>query len=210
MTDQWTLHGVEFSNCNCAYGCPCQFNSPSTYGSCEAVSSLRIDQGNFNDISLDGLHCVSLYQWPGEIAEGKGRQQIIIDERANDAQREALRKITHGEATTPGVTHFYIFNSMVTEVFETLFLPIDLHIDIELRQASSTVEGLVESLGKPIKNPFSGDDTRAGIHLPEGFEYTYAEMASGTSKVKAAISLDLKDSYGQFCELHMNQDGVIR
>jgi hypothetical protein len=210
MTDQWALHGVEFSNCNCAYGCPCQFNSPSTYGSCEAVSSLRIDQGNFNDISLNGIKCVSLYQWPGEIAEGNGRQQLIIDESANDAQREALIKITHGESTTPGTTHFYIFNSMVSEVLETLYLPIELSIDIEARQASSKIEGVLESIGTPLKNPFSGEDTRAGIHLPGGFEFTYAEMASGTSRVDAAISLDLKDSYGQFCELHMNQDGVIR
>lgn len=55
MSDRWTLHGVEFSNCNCDYGCPCQFNAPTTYGFCEAVGSLRIDEGNFNDISLHGV-----------------------------------------------------------------------------------------------------------------------------------------------------------
>ena len=38
----------------------------------------------------------------------------------------------------------------------------------------------------------------------------YAEMGSGTSKVTTGITMDLKDSYGQFSELHMNQDGVIR
>jgi hypothetical protein len=43
-----------------------------------------------------------------------------------------------------------------------------------------------------------------------GFEYTYAEMGNGNSKVRAGIELDLKDSYGQFNVLHMNQDGVIR
>ena len=53
MSDQWTLHGVEFSNCD--YGCPCQFNAPTTYGLCKTVGSLRIDEGNFNDISLDGV-----------------------------------------------------------------------------------------------------------------------------------------------------------
>ena len=64
--------------------------------------------------------------------------------------------------------------------------------------------------GKPIINPFSGDEARSRIHLPNGFEYTYAEMGSGTSKVRAGIELDLSDSYGQFNVLHMNQDGVIR
>ena len=40
--------------------------------------------------------------WPGEIAEGNGRELIIIDERANDEQREALRKIILGETGEPG------------------------------------------------------------------------------------------------------------
>jgi hypothetical protein len=35
-------------------------------------------------------------------------------------------------------------------------------------------------------------------------------MGNGNSRVRAGIQLDLTDSYGQFDELHMNQDGVIR
>ena len=33
MNDQWTFQGVEFSICD--YGCPCQFNAPTTHGFCE-------------------------------------------------------------------------------------------------------------------------------------------------------------------------------
>ncbi len=98
----------------------------------------------------------------------------------------------------------------MSTVLETLFAPIDLSIDVEARQAQVQVDGLVESRGTPIINPFSGDEARSRIHLPNGFEYTYAEMGSGTSKVRAGIELDLSDSYGQFNVLHMNQDGVIR
>ena len=35
-------------------------------------------------------------------------------------------------------------------------------------------------------------------------------MGNGNTKARAGIELDLKDSYGQFNVLHMNQDGVIR
>ena len=35
--------------------------------------------------------------WPGEIAEGNGKELIVIDERADANQREALRKIILGE-----------------------------------------------------------------------------------------------------------------
>jgi hypothetical protein len=144
-----------------------------------------------------------LFWWPGEVAEGNGRQQVIIDERADDAQREALRKILHGEDTTPGATHYSVYNSMVSEVLETLYAPIDLDIDIDARTARVSVPGLVESTGSPIAQ-------RARIELPNGFEYTVAEMGSGSSKLTGGIELELTDSYGQFNIMHLNQDGVIR
>ncbi len=97
MSDKWTIRGKEFSNCNCAYGCPCQFGSPTTHGNCEAIGSVEIEEGHFNDTRLDGLYAVMLLYWPGEIADGNGKQQMIIDERADAEQREALRKILHGQ-----------------------------------------------------------------------------------------------------------------
>ncbi|TIX63296.1 MAG: DUF1326 domain-containing protein, partial [Mesorhizobium sp.] len=37
MTDvKWMIKAREFTNCNCAYGCPCQFNSLPTNGFCQA------------------------------------------------------------------------------------------------------------------------------------------------------------------------------
>ncbi len=210
MADRWMIRGVEYGNCNCAWGCPCQFNSPTTNGFCEAILSGHIDEGQFNDVRLDGLGFVLLLQWPGEIADGNGNQQAIIDERADADQREALRKILHGESTAPGATHFFVFNSTMSEVLETLYAPIDLSIDVEARRASVTVPNLIESTGRPIIDPNSGAESRSRIYLPNGFEYTYAEMGTATSKVNAGIQLQLTGSYGQFNELHMNQDGVIR
>lgn len=210
MSDQWMIRGSEFSNCNCAFGCPCQFNAPSTNGFCEAIGNALIEEGNFNGISLDGLCFVTLYKWPGEVAEGNGQSQLIIDERANSEQREALQKIAHGESTKPGTTHYFVFNSTMSKVHNTLYAPIEMSIDVEARKAHTKIKGMVESAGTPLVNPFSGEESRARIHLPDGFEYTYAEMAAGTSKITADIVLDFKNSYGQFNNLHMNQDGVIR
>ena len=67
---------------------------------------MLIEEGYFNDTSLDGFCFVMLVKWPGEIADGNGRQQVFIDKRAKPAQREALRKISHGGSTAPGATHF--------------------------------------------------------------------------------------------------------
>ena len=210
MVNQWMIRGVEYGNCSCDYGCPCQFNSPTSHGNCEGVVAGYIEEGIHGDTQLDGLNWAMMFWWPGEIAEGNGRQQVIIDERADDAQREALRRIIHGEDTTPGATHFFVYHSMVSEVLEVLYTPIDLEIDVDARTARLSVPGVVESTGSPIIDPFSGEPHRARINLPNGFEYTVAEMGSGSSKLTDGIELELSDSYGQFNILHMTQDGVIR
>ena len=210
MADRWTLRGKEFSNCNCAYGCGCQFTAPTTNGFCEAIASGHIEEGHFNDTRLDGLNFVMLLKWPGEIAQGNGKQQILIDERADTSQREALRKILHGESTAPGSTHFFVFNSTMSEVLDSLFVPIEVDIDVDARKANVKVPNMVESKGEPITSPFSGGPYRARINLPDGFEYTVAEIGNGNTKTQGSISLNLANSYGQFNILHMNQDGVIR
>jgi len=210
MADQWTLHGAEYVNCICNWGCPCQFGAPSTHGHCSAIITGHIDRGNFNETTLDGLDWVLLLSWPGEIREGNGTEQVIIDEGADPDQREALRKILHGESTTPGTTHFFIYNSMASNVLDTLYEPIELSIDVDGRTANVKIGDLVESVGAPIISAFTGEPVRSRINLPGGFEYTIAEMGNGNSKVRAGIELDFQDTYGQFNELHMNQDGVIR
>lgn len=211
MADKWMLRGVEYTNCNCAYGCPCQFNSPSTHGCCEAVTCGIIEEGFFNDIRLDGLNWALLLKWPGEIAAGNGKEQAIIDEKADHAQRGALTKILYGESTAPGSTHFFVFNSTMSEVKDPLFTRIELSIEVDARKAKLNIPGIVESTGEPMINPFSGEPSSARINLPNGFEYTVAEIGSGKTKSTAeGLELDLDSSHGQFNILHMNQDGVIR
>ena len=114
MPDQWMIRGLQFANCD--WGCPCQFNSPSGHGHCEAIEAGHIEEGEYNGTRLGGLNYVMLVQWPGEIADGNGREQFIIDERADKTQRDALEKIMRCESTAPGTTHFYVFNSTMAEV----------------------------------------------------------------------------------------------
>jgi hypothetical protein len=210
MTDRWTIRGVEFGNCNCNWGCPCQFGSPTTYGHCEALVCGHIEEGSFNDTSLDDLNWAMLLYWPGEIAAGNGRQQVFIDERADSAQRDGLRKILHGESTAPGATHFFVYASTMSEVLDTIYAPMELSIDVEARTANFTVPDMINSRGAPIMSAFDGEPVRSRINLPGGFEYTVAEMGNGNTTTSGSIALELTDSYGQFNELHMNQDGVIR
>ena len=44
----WYIEGAEFSNCNCDYACPCQFESRRpTHGDCRGFAAVCIDKGHF-------------------------------------------------------------------------------------------------------------------------------------------------------------------
>ena len=84
MTDvKWTIRALEFSNCNCAYGCPCQFNALPTHGNCRAVVGFDIKQGVHGRTKLDGLKAACLFAWPGAVHQGHGEAAMIIDSRAD-------------------------------------------------------------------------------------------------------------------------------
>ena len=70
--DTSSIQGPHFMNCNCEYGCPCQFWGRPTDGTCRAVLAWRIDEGHYGDVRLDGLFAINTYAWPGAIHEGNG------------------------------------------------------------------------------------------------------------------------------------------
>src|SRR5688572_31229400 len=90
MSDEWLFKSETYDNCNCAVNCGCQFNLPSTHGYCQSAFVGHLVDGHFNAAPLAGLKWAALYKWPGEIADGNGKRQIIIDERADNGQRVAL------------------------------------------------------------------------------------------------------------------------
>lgn len=206
----WEFKGTELSACNCAYGCPCQFNALPTYGNCEAMVGLQIHQGHFGDTRLDGLRAVSIMQWPGAVHEGAGKAFVVVDERADEAQRQAMIAIFNGEETEPGATIFNVFAATYDEVFEPVFKAIEISIDVDARVGHVRVEGLCESSGRPILNPVTGEEHRARIDLPNGFEYTLAEIGSSSFNTSGPISLSHEDRYAQFAHIHLNNNGVVR
>ena len=106
--------------------------------------------------------------------------------------------------------HWAVYNAMSTSSLEPIITKIAFEADIEERTAAGSAPGLFESKARPIFKPVTGAEHRAQIVLPHGFEYTVAEMGSGTSTKQDPIPLHFADSYAQFNELHINQDGVNR
>ena len=206
---EWTIRAHEFTNCNCSYGCPCQFNGLPTNGHCRAVVGFEIHQGHHGDTRLDGLKVASMFIWPKAIHEGHGEAALIIDRRADASQRDALLRILSGQDTEPGATIFNVFASTLDKVHEPVFADIEFEVDIDRRRARLVVPGHIESRGEPILNPVTGNEHRIRIDSPNGFEFRLAEVGRGWSRTAAPMKIDLADSYGHFCELNLSQSGVI-
>src|SRR3954469_16314369 len=206
----WEFRGRELVNCTCEYGCNCQFNALPDKGHCYAVAGIIIDQGRHGDTRLDGLKIAAVFKWPGAIHEGNGEALAFVDERANDAQRDALLKIMTGQDTDPFATMFAVYASTVVNMHEPVFTAIDFDVDVDGRRGRLSIDGYLDMAGEPIRNKVSGEESRAQIVLPAGFEYSVADIGSASSSVRQTMPLEMKDSYGQFAHLHLNSHGVVR
>ena len=208
MAIEWEIHGLEFGNCNCDYSCPCQFEAVPTNGDCRGTQFFGIDQGHFGEVSLDGLKMGVIYAFPGPIHEGKGKCQIFIDSKANEAQCDALGKISLGEEAETFSNVFCVYAALCDEIYDPIFTEIDFEMDMESRTAKCFAHGVGEASGEPIIGA-AGNQHRAQICLPEGIEYRVAEVGRGRCRVQGKIELELSDGYAQFNEVHLNRNGVM-
>jgi hypothetical protein len=207
----WEFKGRELVNCSCTYGCNCQFNGLPDKGHCHAVAGIQIDEGHHGETRLDGLRVAAMFKWPGPIHEGNGEALAFVDKRADISQTEALLRIMTGQDTDPFATMFAVYASTVTKMHEPVFTDIELDLDVEGRRARMVIADFVEMTGEPIRNKVTGEEARAQIVLPAGFEYEVADIGSASSRTLGGpMNVDLKDSYGQFAYIHLGTHGVVR
>jgi hypothetical protein len=210
MDIPWLIKGRQFTHCNCAYGCPCQFNALPTHGNCRGLMAIDIDEGHHGTTELEGLRFVVITDFPGAIHEGHGTGAVVIDERATESQRQALLRIATGQDTQPGATIFQVLSIMLEKVHDPIFARIDFAVDVDARQARLVVPDYLDARGEPIRNPVTGAESRSRIDLPDGFEYIVAEVGRGWLNATGPLTFTLADSHAHFAELHMTGDGVVR
>ena len=95
----WKIEGQYMETCNCEYLCPCASTNLAgrpTEGDCKAAVALRIDKGEKDGVKLDGLSFIVMLHSPKAMGEGNMTVGLIVDERASDAQLEAISAIATG------------------------------------------------------------------------------------------------------------------
>src|SRR5579872_6885146 len=72
---KWRLSGDYFENCNCDVVCPCLVSPATpmtarpTQGVCDVALFFHIDQGRYDQTSLDGLNVAVVAHTPGPMAD---------------------------------------------------------------------------------------------------------------------------------------------
>jgi hypothetical protein len=193
---RWRIAGDEVVSCNCAWGCPCQFNALPTQGRCEGVCAFEIQEGHFGKVRLDGVRFVRIYSWPASIPEGNGTRLTVIDDRTTANQRAALVAL---DSAKYGGLYFEIFASVCPNLLEPLFAPLEIAINRAKRRARVIIPEVLETRVEPIINP-RGEPYRARIVLPDGFEFKKAEMGNTTRfevKTPREVAMCHENSYAQ-------------
>jgi hypothetical protein len=146
MSEKWNLAGTYFEACNCESFCPCLFLSPPTTGECTVLVAWHIDDGSFGDVTLSGFNIAFGGYSPGNMSEGNWKAVLYLDERATQAQKDALTQIFTGQV---GGHPAVLFAPLIDEVLGVKSVPIDYRAEGKQRSlripdvADAKIEALV-------------------------------------------------------------------
>ena len=204
----WQIEGRYVEYCSCDYGCPCETMANPTYGYCTGLVAFKIDNGWCEDVRLDDLAVAATFYLPRALHHGQGIMQPMLDERATEAQREALFYIMSG-ADQPVGTVFQIFAACIETIKDPLFAKIEFDWDFESRRARVEIPGVIRAHSEPIRNPVTDREERIILALPDGWMFHEAENASGFAKGMAAIKFDLNGRHCSLAHIAWNQNGMV-
>ena len=101
---QWRVRGSYFEACNCEAICPCrsvhgQPGGPSTYGVCYGAVSWHVYEGHAGPVDLSDRMVVLSLRYRDDVQPTTLWEVVLyIDDRAHDAQHDALAEIFLGRA----------------------------------------------------------------------------------------------------------------
>jgi hypothetical protein len=144
MAIKWQLAGTYFETCNCEVACPCVFLSAPTTGECTLLVGWHIERASFDNVTLDGLKVALAVYSPGHMAHVKWKAALYFDDKANEAQQQALTQIFTGQAGG----HPGMLVSLVGEVLGIKSVAIDYHAEGKRRRMrlADVAEAEIEAL----------------------------------------------------------------
>jgi hypothetical protein len=205
------MKGQYIKNCSCLATCPCDtIGVPAPNKFCEGLVAMNIQEGNFDGVDLSGLKWAGVVHFPGALHEGNGTLEAFIDERANEAQRNALIQILTGQA---GNAWFEIIAEFVTTVHGPHFAKIDFEFEKGKRHARVGVPGAFETVSEPLASldpRAAGGHNRVIVRMPEGVEYKEMDVArTAPLKSTGEIKFDWKGTHSSLADVEHTEKGLV-
>lgn len=99
----YELEGTLLEACSCNVLCPCWIGEdPDPPGYCDSVNAYRFDRGVISGVDVSGLACAAINLIPGNVlTPASWKQVLVIDDRADDQQFEAIRDAFQGKLGGP-------------------------------------------------------------------------------------------------------------
>lgn len=138
---RWRIEGEYAEVCNCDFLCPCLPTFAAarpTYGDCRVAQLYEIRRGTYGDVTLDGLRFVMLALTPEAMSKGDWTFGLFVDDRADQAQTDALTQIGCGHDGGPPAR----WKQLTSHFMGVEKQPIEFEIDGLNRRVR--VPGLVE------------------------------------------------------------------
>jgi len=167
----WFARGLLFENCTCTLVCPghMHFSQNCTYERCKGYWAIRIDEGRFDGVPLDGIKAVIIYDAPQRMIDGGWRQALIVDAQTL-AQRQAMETILTGRASGP----WEKLASFVATQYPTEFLPIEIADEDTAKRVSikERLTGAIAQIrGRDRSKPVVFENSFNQIHAPHQVLY---------------------------------------
>ena len=111
MATEWHIRGTYFESCNCDAICPCRrvdgvAGGRSTHGVCAGVLSWLIEEGDAAGTDLSGLPVALAIRYDDDEPGSPWTWMLYLDERAEEAQQDALEAIFTGRLGGDALEHF--------------------------------------------------------------------------------------------------------
>lgn len=162
----WWVKGQLIENCNCTSVCPghMSFKQLCTHERCIGAWGVRIEEGRYGEVILDGLDAVIFWDSPQHMIAGGWTVLSLVSDRADEAQRDAFEKIVSGQSGGP----WAVLGRFIANRLPTRYVP--LRFEDGGRRKRMHAEGLFDMVVEAIR----GRDKTREVLLENVFNQIHA------------------------------------
>src|SRR5438093_3420369 len=195
----YRIAGTYITNCNCRLVCPCPFDGTPTGpdDECKGVVVFHLSAGNLDAVDLSGVNFAWYNVFPSNFSAGNWKVQFVVDDKASDAQLDAIMRILSGQEGG----FFADFVPMVGEVLPVSRAP----ITVTAGDNPSAVVGDQSTVGfEPILGPDGAPATGGNAPFAFGPEFKIGRGAGTSAGPFGAI----EHVYGETAEFEVSDAPV--